>query len=113
MNDMTGWCGKGWDQILIDADAKLKYIDPNYTILQIKEKFGTLRYYISTERYGDGTPAGLIMDDIITCAELASERICENCGGWNGVETKALRGWYKTYCPDCFKDMEAKYAKQN
>jgi hypothetical protein len=34
--------GMGWMQIVLDTDAKLSAINPDYTIDQIKEKFGLL-----------------------------------------------------------------------
>lgn len=39
-------CGKGWYPMLIELDEKLAEIYPDYQIHQVKEKFGTLRFYI-------------------------------------------------------------------
>lgn len=39
-------CDKGWYPLVIELDQKLAEIEPNYTLHQVKEKFGTLRYYI-------------------------------------------------------------------
>ena len=36
---------EGWYQLIVDCDKELTAIDPNYQILQIKQKFGGLRYY--------------------------------------------------------------------
>ena len=38
--------GPGWIPIIVDLHSSILSILPNYTILQIKEKFGGLRYYI-------------------------------------------------------------------
>lgn len=56
-------------------------------VLQIKEKFGALRFYIS-----NGTEE---MHDAIMQAENASSQICEDCG-----EPGRLRegAWLKTLC---------------
>ena len=46
--DMWGrWisCDKGWYPLIIELDQKLAEIAPDYTLHQVKEKFGTLRYY--------------------------------------------------------------------
>ena len=43
------WCGEGWYGIIIECHKKLKAIDPDYRILQIKEKFGSLRYYFASD----------------------------------------------------------------
>lgn len=37
-----------WYDIVIEAGNRLKEVDPDYTIIQIKEKFGGLRYYYGT-----------------------------------------------------------------
>ena len=37
---------EGWYLIVADCDRDLTAINPDYQILQIKEKFGGLRYYI-------------------------------------------------------------------
>lgn len=47
-----GWgrwisCGKGWYPILIALDNQLRQISPDYTVHQVKEKYGTLRFYYS------------------------------------------------------------------
>jgi len=78
-----GWpavvsCDSGWDWILEDLNAKLKYLDFNYKINQIKEKFGTLRFY-----YGPLIQKKVvldIMDDVVQNAEQLSASTCEICG---------------------------------
>lgn len=42
-----------WEDLIIECHEELVKIDPNYTIFQIKEKFGGLRYYFDsdTEHY--------------------------------------------------------------
>lgn len=57
--------------------------------LQVKEKWGGLRFYIS---------GGL--DEhwpLIDMAESISRRICEQCGAMQGVQVYAL-GWHKALC---------------
>ena len=41
---------EGWYQLVVDCDKELSQIDPDYQIYQIKEKFGTLRYYHKTSQ---------------------------------------------------------------
>lgn len=70
----------GWFKLLADLHAKLFYIDPNYTIFQIKEKFGTLRFYVT---FSNISPiAEEICFDLISYAENKSSNICEICGGF-------------------------------
>jgi hypothetical protein len=97
-------CGDGWKDIIHRTHDKLKYIDPEYKISQIKEKFGGLRYYynMSFDSYDDVRRQ--IMDDIVAAAELESFRTCELCGvsGLSKeVETRNLNRWYYTYCKEC------------
>jgi len=87
-------CGDGW----------LKLIDPlieecnkrGVHIAQIKEKFGTLRFYIHG---GDEE-----LYNLIDKAEMESAHICEVCGD-PGEFTSY--GWIKTLCPLHAKEREA------
>jgi hypothetical protein len=97
-------CGEGWKTIIIDTHSKLKYIDPNYKIAQIKEKFGGLRYYYdhSFESYDDIRRE--IMDDIVRAAEDEASRTCELCGANKSsdkVEIRVHKYWYFGYCQAC------------
>lgn len=101
-------CNEGWYRILEELDAKLAFLCPEYGIAQVKEKYGTLRFYC-------GTPGGVVgdlMDDAIRQAEELSAKTCELCGkssmrggdGWvydQSVGTRVRGGWYKTVCDDC------------
>lgn len=91
-------CGKGWGDLLdylctdiekeLDKDLELK---KNFKVAQIKEKFGTLRFYTysCTEK----------IDKLITDAEKRSEFICETCGEPGRLHK--IRGWLTTACPKC------------
>lgn len=39
-------CSSGWYPLVIELDQKLAEIFPDYELHRVKEKFGTLRYYI-------------------------------------------------------------------
>jgi len=94
----------GWKELIEVCHRKLKYIDPDYKIVQIKEKFGGLRYYFSTD-LEFGSIAHEIMADIVSSAERMAGRTCESCGTSRhreDVENRSVRGWYKTYCANCF-----------
>ena len=110
-----GWYGciapDGWKTIVEETDAMLAYLDPEYEIQQIKEKYGTLRYYYEggkTQLVRD------IMDAVVRLAEYESSYTCEQCGNssrrsdsskdieWDSTAvTKVRRGWYKTICDNC------------
>jgi hypothetical protein len=61
---------------------------------QIKEKFGTLRFYVNdagADVFGDTS-------SFITMAESMSYRTCENCGCPGSV---SYGGWYRCLCSKC------------
>lgn len=85
---------EGWYQIIVDCDKELTAIDPNYQILQIKEKFGGLRYYISP--CNDATVEQREkMHQIVQKYEKIASITCE-ATGLNGVLMKSVGGWLKT-----------------
>lgn len=110
-----GWYGciapDGWKTIVEDVDRMLVYLDPDYEITQVKEKFGTLRYYYETTASREVQE---IMDAVISYAEWLSARTCDVCGNsscrsdsskgikWDATAvTKVRNGWYKTICDTC------------
>jgi hypothetical protein len=110
-------CGDGWKDIIERTHEKLVYIDPNYTIFQIKEKFGGLRYYYSTLFEHDGIEQN-IMDDIVRAAEYEASRTCELCGANNPSDKVGVRShnyWYFGYCQSCadkhVAERESRYTK--
>lgn len=83
--------GKGWADIIKTCYEACQYYHAD--IAQIKEKFGGLRFYISSG------PKELY--DIINKAEEDSYSICEFCG--KPGKAVSIRGWWKTLCKDCEK----------
>lgn len=95
-----GFPGDGWYNLIREAAEKLEplivAIRMEYPqeyfprAAQVKEKFGTLRFYMSS--------ATEEMDAIIGEAERKSAITCEECG-----KTGRLRegGWLLTLCDDC------------
>ena len=73
---------------------------PQVTLDQVKEKFGTLRFYYSG---GDEYISGMV-----TMAEAMSGTTCEGCG--NPGERRG-GGWVHTYCEPCEEKRAAEYAK--
>jgi hypothetical protein len=63
-------------------------------IVQVKEKFGTLRFYT-------GTAVSTEMSAYIQFAESMSGKICETCGSPGTVRTG---GWLKTLCDNHMRD---------
>ena len=74
---------------------------PQVTLDQVKEKFGTLRFYYTG---GDDYISGMV-----TMAEAISGTTCESCG--NPGERQG-GGWIKTICSPCEIKREEDRAKQ-
>ena len=89
-----GTVGRGWLPLLDRLASQLVMAGWDRSIAQIKEKFGTLRFYLDT------TPAhrDATWDAFVREAESASARTCERCGA-----PGTLRGgnWYMTRCDGC------------
>jgi len=89
--------GPGWDNLietlcsLIDCHVKYNKCPP-VSITQIKEKCGTLRFYIQG---GDKIVEGMVM-----FAESYSAYLCEKCGNSATLHTE---GWMTTLCDEHFQ----------
>jgi hypothetical protein len=83
---------EGWYQLVIDCDRELSLFDPHYKILQIKEKFGGLRYYIKPS---ETCYEPRRLNDVIAKYEEVAAKTCEATGK-QGVLMKSIGGWYKT-----------------
>lgn len=89
-------CGNGWYTIIdelcasIEQELEFRKID-DLCVLQVKEKFGGLRFYTN------------ISNDVITgmimLAEGLSYRTCEVCGTTKNVGW--ISGWITTLCFEC------------
>jgi len=89
---------EGWYQLVVDCDKELTAIDPLYGILQIKEKFGGLRYYMTPSN--DTTPEQRdAMHAIVNQYEQISQTVCEATGK-PGVLMVSPGGWRKTLNPE-------------
>ena len=93
---------------------------PQVVATQVKEKYGTLRFYYSLEHEGFNgkePETELIrkcsqIDGAIQFAEAMTARICETCGTFDGsVGLMSGGGWYKTLCTVCAKPLEYKPVK--
>ena len=104
-------CGDGWFNILdqlmgniqhhIDWKNKKEEVVAQVTLDQVKEKFGTLRFYYSG---GDDYISGLV-----SMAESMTGVTCEECG--NPGESRG-GGWIHTYCEPCEELREKRYENQ-
>lgn len=101
--------GDGWYQIIdslcaniqnhINWQEKISNAVPQVVASQVKEKFGTLRFYYDG---GDDYISGLV-----SMAESWSAVACEECGS---PGTQNSQGWIKTLCQTHRKEREERYA---
>ena len=91
-------CDSGWFPIIAKLDMDIRKLAPEYVILQIKEKFGGLRYYIGALREDVFEQVHALIKE----AEQIASKTCECCGEEGTLCRRG--GWLKTLCQDCFKD---------
>lgn len=89
--------GDGWYWLIDQLCEHLQFnIDkneqPQLVAVQVKEKFGGLRFYIRG--------ASDKQHDIVGFAEDLSCAICEYCGSTENV-TRTTDGWIRTECAKC------------
>jgi hypothetical protein len=97
-------CDDGWFDLIDELCGNIQsYIDnnsrapdkiiPQVTVDQVKEKFGTLRFYT--------TGGDRLIDGMIWFAESMSGRICETCGA---PGKRRGRGYIYTACNEHAKE---------
>jgi hypothetical protein len=93
--EMFGFeCGDGWFDLIDKLCEELMIyseqnpIHPVPVATQVKEKFGTLRFYVDQATNDQYL--------IISAAEHKSEEICERCGEPGTLDDS--RSWIKTLC---------------
>ena len=101
-------CGEGWYGIIKEliegiervADKELdSWMRKHIRVVQVKEKFGTLRFYLNLTYATDA------LEELIRDAEEKSAITCEICGKL-GKLCKIRGGYLKTLCVDCYKKNE-------
>ena len=105
-------CGDGWFNILdqlmgniqhhIDWKNKKEEVVAQVTLDQVKEKFGTLRFYYTG---GDD-----VIDGMVRMAESMSGVMCEECSA--PAKTHGP-GWIRTICEPCEEARELARQKAN
>jgi hypothetical protein len=90
----------GWYHLIDELSSKLEALielapegSPEREIraVQIKEKFGGLRFYLEGQHHPQ-------MSELIHEAENQSMKICETCGA---PGERRFTGWVKTLCEPC------------
>jgi hypothetical protein len=86
-------CGPGWNALIDKLIAKCDAVGAR--VMQIKEKFGALRFYYDPPESGWDDA----LEEIVDRAEDESRGICEICGA-PGILMRNPRYWVKTVCRD-------------
>jgi len=99
-----GFPGSGWFNLIHDLSQKLEIIaasqpdnEHRLKATQVKEKFGTLRFYTNYS-----SPE---IDNAIREAEKLSAITCEQCGEPGSVRRG---GWVVTMCDKCYEEYQKK-----
>lgn len=90
--DVAPWLAavpEGWRPLLEQLGRDLKAARPTATILDAKEKFGTLRVYL---KGGDQRTS-----ELVDHAEQRSQGMCEQCG--EPARLMVQDHFYATLCP--------------
>lgn len=106
-------CHDGWfhlidtlcatlDRLTVDyikrrAEAGLPEETVNLRVVQVKEKFGSLRFYVYGIPVAPDVPNAF--HAVIGMAEALSSSLCESCGAPAKLEGE--RGWWRTECEPC------------
>lgn len=105
-----GFPGEGWYEVIREAAEKLEPLIVAYKeahpgeefprASQVKEKFGTMRFYMTF-----GTDEMMKITDE---AEAKSATVCEECGVAGELRQG---GWWRTLCDDCHKERKSERAE--
>jgi hypothetical protein len=108
-------CGDGWEKIIRELAEKLTWLGVAKAV-QVKEKFGTLCFYIhSSDEPNDFSKAegkirGELSHNAISSAACQSAHTCEECGEFGRLlySNGSPYGWMKTLCKKCADPLDYK-----
>jgi hypothetical protein len=87
--------GPGWARLVSDLARELGDIAPGYVVIQVKEKFGGLRFYaIQPPESGERSLARF--QQAIRDAEDRAEVTCDECGDEGNMVLSDH--WYRVRC---------------
>lgn len=93
--------GPGWIHIIAKLHNAVFFMNPNYKLAQVKQKFGGLRYYVDLHFDDDQDPTlpSEVIDILIRHAENEASKTCEQCGEPGTLHKSNY--WYRTVCINC------------
>lgn len=102
LNCISWTVDKGWVPLVNELLAKLIELEPNIQVIQIKEKFGGLRFYYGNVSNDRESRVNVLVEGY----ELLANKTCEHCGSTENVERRGPM-WIKTYCQECHAKRDA------
>ena len=103
---------KGWWGIIDQLDRDITELDPDYSIMQVKEKFGTLRYYADFDE--PELPNGITSEEVRSIGRTVSYLYGElqkidDPEGWFGkdVEFEPIPDWKEKQIREDYANLRA------
>lgn len=101
-------CRDGWYDLIEQLCQSLQWMTdknhyPQVIADQVKEKFGTLRFYYHLEGDKITEAHDAYIAGMISFAESMSAMICESCGAKGECRTG---GWIQTLCDKCWENKD-------
>lgn len=93
IEDVKRDVGEGWGKIVENLIVDLYKLGWDGNIIQVKQKFGMLCFYISNGSLDIGNRVGEAVEQ--------SRKTCEFCG--NEGKSDTWRSWILTLCDGCIK----------
>jgi len=106
-------CSDGWYDLIDQLCQSLQWMTdknnyPQVIADQVKEKFGTLRFYYHLKGDKINEAHDAFIAGMVNFAESMSGMICEGCG----AKGKSRRGgWIQTLCDKCWENKKNKPTK--
>lgn len=94
-----GFPGDGWFGLLLEASVALEALNLRIQAVQVKEKFGTLRFYIGGPDFNDERVQAIV--------RRAEERSCVECETCGAAGKRRGGGWIQTLCDAHAPEVEA------
>lgn len=98
--------GEGWVPLVWDLIDELNALECTYSVAQVKEKFGGLRFYHdpiehADDCWGEQSYSECPLVQAIQKAEGLSENICEGCGERATQQKDVKMGRWRSICDNC------------
>lgn len=90
-------CDDGWYKLIDKLCSSIEKISDKVEVIQVKEKFGGLRFYVIN--------SDKKVEKLIKKAEQDSYKICELCGSRKKVRCQTFESWMQTLCEKCKSDI--------